>query len=119
LERIMNAKRMPELHVEPCPTEGGEATAELGQSVVSMGVRPAVTRRLVAAALVILVVLSAIRFSSSPSRGEGIGGAVTSGAPSVSIDAPAQSVGYRSRYNLAPQIPALYNLAALYLHATP
>jgi hypothetical protein len=117
LERIMNAKRMPELHVEPCPTEGGEATAELGQSVVSMGVRPAVTRWLVAAALVILVVLSAITISSSSPRRESTAGAVTSGAPSVSTDATAHSVGYRSRYNLAPQIPALYNLAAVYLQA--
>lgn len=117
LEWIMNAKRMPELHFEPYRTQGGEASGELGQSDVSWGVRPAVTRWVAAAAMVILVVLSAITFASGPPRRESTGGAVTSGAPSVSTDGLEHRVGYRSRYNLEPRIPALYNLAAFYLQA--
>jgi hypothetical protein len=113
----MNAKRMPELPVEPYPTQGGEASGERRQSDLSMGLRPAVTRSVASAAIVIFVVLSAITFTSGPSRRGSPGGAVTSGAPSVSTDVLEHSVGYRSRYNLEPRIPALYNLGALYLQA--
>jgi hypothetical protein len=114
----MNAKRMPELHVEPYPAEGDEAPDELGHSDVSMGGRPALARWVAPAAMVILMVLSAMTFSSGPPRRESIGGAVTSAAPSVSTDGREHSVGYRSRYNLEPRVPALYNLQALYLQAT-
>jgi hypothetical protein len=117
LEWIMNAKGTPELHLEPYPTKGGEASAELGESDVSMGVRPAVTRWVASTAMVILVVLSAITFASGPPRRESTGGVVTSVAPSVSTDRLEHSAGYRSRYNLEPRIPALYNLAAFYLQA--
>jgi hypothetical protein len=117
LEWIMNRRKMPELHVEPCPIQGSEASGELSQSVVSMGAGPAVTRWVASAAMVILVVLSTIWFSSASPRRESTAGAVTSGAPSVSTDEREYSAGYRSRYNLAPRIPALYNLAAFYLQA--
>jgi hypothetical protein len=117
LEWIMNGKKTPELHVEPYPIQGSEASGELGQSVVSMGAGPAVTRWLVSAAMVILLVLSTIWFSSGQPRGESTARAVTSVASSVSTGESEDGVGYRSRYNLAPRIPALYNLAAFYLQA--
>ena len=64
VEWIMNARKMPELHIEMYPAQGSEASDEVGQLDVAWGVRPAVTRWVASAAIV------ALRISAGCDRGE-------------------------------------------------